>query len=106
MPCASTVMPLAKRAIERCAANYGTTCCSTWPGTWFATDLAVVNTEPLNAGQNPIRCSINRVKVSWKSPIAAAIGKDAPAIFEVLTKGHSGLTPRLANKQKFESALA
>jgi hypothetical protein len=49
----------------------------------------------------------------WKSHIAADIGKEDPAIFEALTKGHSGQShilhiflAQLANKLGLPAATA
>src|SRR6266446_3829582 len=92
MLCGSTATPSPKRATKRCAVNYGRIYCSTWPETWSPTDPTASSIVPSSAGQNRIHYSTNRADVLLKSPTAAAIGKDALAIIEALTKGHSGLT--------------
>src|SRR5882762_10362519 len=89
MRCASTVMQSPKPPIKKCAANYGRIYCPTWLGIRSATAPSAQNLAPSNVGLNPIRCSIDRVESSWKSPTAVAIGKAAPAIIDALTKGHS-----------------
>ena len=52
-------------------------------------------TEPgaVKRPKNCISCSIRRAANSGRFPIAAAIGKGAPATIGTLTKGHSQLPP-------------
>src|SRR6266702_1215619 len=85
----STATPSPKRATKKCAVNYGRIYCSTWPQTWSPTDPIASSLVPLSIGQNLIHYSTNRGGVLSKSPTAAATGKDALAIIEALTKGHS-----------------
>src|SRR5882672_9335764 len=92
MRSANTPMPSAKHVMKKCAANSGMICCSIWPVTWSALVRIEPSLVPSSADQNPTHYSTNRATASWKSLIAAATGKDTPAIIEGLTKGHSGQT--------------